>query len=155
MEGKGTGGWGYTWPEVHLIISQAQARFDTSLGIDLNPFDMSIPVIQRTSAGNRIAFHHAAQSILTRIIHNDYSILMKSRSASAIAKSLSLLLLVATAGCTLVPSKDPKRRFDVEWHPVDWVFDSLFANSEQDRLRSEGYGYNNPEAERIRKELQR
>jgi hypothetical protein len=65
---------------------------------------------------------------------------------------LLYVLVFPAAGCSLTPSQKPNKLYDVRWHPVESWFESILGDDEQDRLWKQGYGFNNPNADRIRQE---
>jgi len=78
--------------------------------------------------------------------------IMSSKSSWRSCKPLLCLIVLSNGGCTGTPSQRPSKLYDVRWAPVESWFDSILGDTEQDRLWKQGYGFNNPNAERIRKE---
>jgi len=78
--------------------------------------------------------------------------IMSSKSSWRSCKPLLCLIVLSNGGCTGTPSQRPNKLYDVRWAPVESWFDSILGDTEQDRLWKQGYGFNNPNAERIRKE---
>ena len=74
---------------------------------------------------------------------------------SRLFASLLYLLASLLAGCTITKSTIPNKRYDIKWHVgeslVETALDSVFdSDDELDRLWEEGYGFNNPNADRNR-----
>ena len=94
----------------------------------------------------------AGKAVLHSFLRCCIQRIMMRKSSLRSWKPLLCLMVLSTGGCTGTPSQRPNKLYDVRWAPMESWFDSIFGNDEQDRLWKQGYGFNNPNAERIRQE---